>query len=306
MLDQLKDSVIVVAHPDDEILWFSSLLKRAAHVLFCFSDELYDPVFGARRRSVVENYPLKNTSTIDLVAAGRWRPESFVNPKYNKYGIEIVGNDDFYSIQLKKYKENYYAMRKKLAGRLSQYRHVFTHNPWGEYGHEEHVQLHRVICELQKKIGYNIWYSGYCSTRTVGLIDPHACISDSLTLPTDSKTAEKLMHVYEQKDCWTWYKGWRWPQRETFFKKGAELHPDIEGGTFTSLHLIAMPPLSNGQNGVGLRTRRRLQTLARSPASEATRYLRKISGLSENPKPETQLQDPGSASEIRHRWRLDP
>ena len=264
MLDKLENSVIVVAHPDDEILWFSSLLKKVDHILFCFSDELFDPEFGARRRKMVADFPLRNTSTINLAAMGYWRPQSFVNPRFNKYGIEIVGSDPLYSEHLRKYKENYHDMRERLAAVLSHYRTVFTHNPWGEYGHEEHVQVHRVICELQEKAGYDIWYSGYCSTRTVGMINQSSCVADNMTLQTDRTTAEKFMEIYKQEGCWTWFPEWHWPIQETFFKQGITSYPDPDKGSLVNLNLIVLAPVSQETSGLLLRVYRRLKTLAKA------------------------------------------
>ena len=65
-ISKLKDSVIVVAHPDDEVLWFSSLLKVVSHVIVCYWDELSDPSFGEQRKKSLLNIPLENVSYLDL------------------------------------------------------------------------------------------------------------------------------------------------------------------------------------------------------------------------------------------------
>jgi len=35
--DLVKGAILIVAHPDDEVLWFSSLLCRVEKVVICFS-----------------------------------------------------------------------------------------------------------------------------------------------------------------------------------------------------------------------------------------------------------------------------
>ena len=263
LLENLKDSIIVVGHPDDEILWFSSILKRVGHIVLCYSDEMADPQFGARRRKMVEDFPLKNTSTIGLSAVGVWRPQSFVSPSFNKYGIKLVGNDRLFTAHQKKYKENYYDMRDRLPSILSGYRNVITHNPWGEYGHEEHVQVYRVVCELQKELGYDIWYSGYCSTRTMNLVDPSTYITDAIILPTDVATAKNIMEMYVDYGCWTWYTDWQWPMQETFFKQG----PDSDGfkaGKLVNLNLIMLPLVSREKAAPHMNMYRRLKALIRN------------------------------------------
>lgn len=260
--NKLNKSILVIAHPDDEILWFSSLLRRVDHVVFCFSDEMADPAFGARRKKTVMDYPLKNTSSLNLTSMGFRRPQSFVEPRFNQFGIELVGNDSMYFAHKKKYRENYYELREKLADVLSQYRTVITHNPWGEYGHEEHVQVYRVICELQEKKGYDIWYSGYCSSMTIGLIDQNACVEESMTLQADVDTAGGLMEMYERNRVWTWYKDWRWPTQESFFKQGLSTSYDRNNGKLVTLNFIVLPPVSREVSG----WRSRVFRILRKPA----------------------------------------
>ena len=46
---------------------------------------------------------------------------------------------------LKKYINNFDILVKKLTFELKDFKNVFTHNPWGEYGHEEHIQVFKAI-----------------------------------------------------------------------------------------------------------------------------------------------------------------
>jgi len=239
----LEKSIIVSAHPDDEILWFSSLLKSVDNIVFCFPDEIADPHFGERRKKAVLNYPLQNVFSLELASVGVWRPQCFVSPRFNKYGIELTGEDVTNSAHAKKYEENYYELRRKLASVLSQYQNVITHNPWGEYGHEEHIQVYRVVSELQKKIGFNLWYSSYCSSRTVNLVLQCICVAEEVTLPTDVGLAKELMKFYEMNACWTWYKDWHWPLQETFIRQGGCTPSDIKNVSLVPLNLILMPQM---------------------------------------------------------------
>ena len=42
----------------------------------------------------------------------------------------------------------------KLSKSINYGETIFTHNPWGEYGHEEHIQVFRVIMALSKELTY--------------------------------------------------------------------------------------------------------------------------------------------------------
>ena len=213
----LRNSILVVAHPDDEALWFSSILKDVNHVVICFWDELSDPSFGEQRKKSLSNFPLENVSYLDLTSIGVMRPQSFISPKFNQYGIELVGKDNLEHSNL--YQDNYYKLRKKLADRLSQYQNVFTHNPWGEYGHEDHIQVYRVAHDLQKEAGFNLWYSSYCSTKTLHLVSKCLHVEETKTLPTDEVIAKELLKHYKTHNIWTWDDDWCWPATETFIKQ---------------------------------------------------------------------------------------
>ena len=53
---QVQDAVMVVAHPDDEILWFSSILNQCKSVLVCFvSIRDFKRELG-RRSSCIDGY----------------------------------------------------------------------------------------------------------------------------------------------------------------------------------------------------------------------------------------------------------
>ena len=245
VVEILKNSVIVAAHPDDEVLWFSSILKRVDHIVLCFPDEIADPDFGERRRKAVLNYPLQNISSLELASFGVWRPQSFISPRFNKYGIEITGDGVTYSAHTKKYEENYYELKRKLTGVLSKYQNVITHNPWGEYGHAEHIQVYRVVSELQKEMGFDLWYSNYCSNVTIGLVTQHMCVADKVMLFTDADIAKELKKFYEINRCWAWHKDWQWPIQETFVKDGYCASSDISNMCLIiPLNLILMPQVS--------------------------------------------------------------
>ena len=67
------------------------------------------------------------------------------------------------------YKENFQQIYDRLKARLKPDMNVFTHNPWGEYGHEEHIQMFRVLQKLREEIGFRLWMSNYCTDRAAPL-----------------------------------------------------------------------------------------------------------------------------------------
>ena len=56
----LDKSIIVSAHPDDEILWFSSIAEKVDKIVFCFSDCDSHPDWSTGREKSLSEYPIKN------------------------------------------------------------------------------------------------------------------------------------------------------------------------------------------------------------------------------------------------------
>ena len=239
----LDKSIIVSAHPDDEILWFCSLLTKVDSILFCFLDEIADPAFGERRKNAVLHHPLKNVSALELASFGAWNPQCLRSPQLTRYGIDVAREDGSNSAHTKKYEENYYELREKLADVLKQYQNVITHNPWGEYGHEEHIQIYRAVSDLQKELGFDIWHSNYCSNRTLSLLLQNTHFAEEATFPVDFGLAEQLMKYYEKNDCWTWYKDWQWPDHETFFRQVNGASANRDNVSLVTLNMVLMPEM---------------------------------------------------------------
>ena len=49
-------------------------------------------------------------------------------------------------------------------------RNVIAHGPWGEYGHEEHVQVFRVVASLATEMGFRLWLPAYVAPKSEALM----------------------------------------------------------------------------------------------------------------------------------------
>ena len=52
-------------------------------------------------------------------------------------------------------------MKKRLLEHLKDFKYVITHNPWGEYGNHQHIQLNRCITDLAKSLKLRVLVTGY-------------------------------------------------------------------------------------------------------------------------------------------------
>ena len=145
-LSDIQNATLVVAHPDDEVLWFSSLLIKCKKIIVCYGERLDNKNMTKNRKLLIDQYPLDNIEFLFLPESnafkkGKW---NLGDKAVSNYGITLQNKDLIYE-------NNFEKLSNLLEGRLSSETTVITHNPWGEYGHEEHVQVHRVIKNIQKK-----------------------------------------------------------------------------------------------------------------------------------------------------------
>ena len=211
---------IVMAHPDDEVLWASSVLATAGKVILCFGDFPGKPVYSAGRRRAVARLPLPGLDALQIeesAAAGTaaWPlpeevPEGLA-PRRLPFGLD--------GPLRRAYADNFARLCTALEARLAGVAEVVTHNPWGEYGHEDHVQVFRAVKALQPKLGFRLWVSGYVGDRALGLMQRNLDTLGPPTpaRPTDPALGDRLRKIYMENGCWSWPDDYVWPEEEWFY-----------------------------------------------------------------------------------------
>jgi hypothetical protein len=250
--DFLRNSVIVGAHPDDELLWFNSILRDVDAVIVVFRDFWAQPEIGAKRAAALAEYPRGNVTCLDIGEAGAYGCADWSQPVLTDHGIALgleanrrevtrlarlsfsrVAPADRVPVGragvARAYEANFFAIYRSLKERLTAEMNVFTHNPWGEYGHEEHIQVFRVLQKLREEIGFRLWMSNYCTDRAMPLAMRYfeSCPGGYIRLPTDKAFADQVAAVYKQHDCWTWADDWAWFDEECFME-APRAHSDSE------------------------------------------------------------------------------
>lgn len=231
-----ENAIIVVAHPDDEILWFSSVIDRVDKILCCYEDCADAPELGQRRRRTLADYPLRTIASLGLAEPLSFNQADWEHPAATPYGIAITKSD----AAAARYRHSYVELEARLTPILGQYHNVFTHNPWGEYGHEDHVQVHRVIRALQRKMGFSLWISNYCGNQSLNLLQQHIVgfSSDYFSLPTNPVLAGEIRSLYQRHGCWTWYDDYRWFHEEAFMQITGEDRATTPCGHLFPLNFI--------------------------------------------------------------------
>ncbi len=208
-------AAVVVAHPDDEALWLSSIVGSADRVVFCFGDPFGKPKRASARRKAVAALPLKGVAEVGIAESGARLCVDWAHPQLTPTGIAIV--DPGVSAR---YEANYGRLVESLRGALAGLRSVCTHNPWGEYGHPEHIQVHRAVAALQAELGYTMWFSNYVGQASWTLarqLGGEVRWSERMRLRPDLILARRLRQTYRRCGAWTWTVAHRWPREETLY-----------------------------------------------------------------------------------------
>ena len=215
---------VVVAHPDDEVLWLSGILATAERVVFCFGDQFGGEKSAARRRAVAAlPLPVVNLA---LVESGTRKLVDWETTQFTAEGVEIAD-----TAGRARYAANFAALVAALRPVLAGCDEVYTHNPWGEYGHPEHVQVYRAVAVLQAELGYTVWFSNYVSPLTWRLAREAGWARRDMVRP-DKALARRLFWIYWRHGAWTWPLTHRWPGVESYYAQpGNEALRPLTGET---------------------------------------------------------------------------
>jgi len=206
-------TAVVVAHPDDEALWLSSAVASADRIVFGFGEVFGKARESEARRQAVAALPLQGIVNLGI-------PESGAGWKSEHVRLTAAEIFVFDATARARYESNYAKLLEGLRTSLAGCRDVYTHNPWGEYGHSEHIQIYRAVSALQDLLGYTVWFSNYVGGRNwtfvTRLAERLSWARRSIVKP-DVATARKLMRVYRHYGAWTYSSVHRWPAREVMY-----------------------------------------------------------------------------------------
>ena len=211
-----------------------------------FEDYWPDTSIGPARAKVLETFPRGGVSSLHLAEAATYGCADRSNPKLSSVGIELgttAAKRDLKQRALRlagrskapadgiqaNYTTNYSRVVDALRPQLSPETNVFTHNPWGEYGHEDHIQVFRALETLRGEIGFKLWISNYCTERSLPLAMRYFDnrVHDFIRLPVDKDFAAEVVDCYKNAGCWTWADDWVWFDDECFMEAPSQ---PVDGG----------------------------------------------------------------------------
>ena len=97
-----EKSIIISAHPDDEVLWFSSILNKVDEIVFCYINVKSNHQWSNGRRKSLSEYPINNISCFGIQESEVFSINNWENPKITQYGVKTFKKDN----ASKRYVEN--------------------------------------------------------------------------------------------------------------------------------------------------------------------------------------------------------
>ncbi|MDH3440976.1 MAG: PIG-L family deacetylase [Gammaproteobacteria bacterium] len=211
----LKNSLLIVAHPDDEILWFGSVAPHVGRIVVCFSHDPAHPELSQARVKTLERHPWADRiMSIGLDETGSFGCASWPLPGDTEFGLGISGSEG----AARQYEIRAGQLRTALVPLMENVDNVYTHNPWGEYGHEEHVMVHRVATALAGEAGISTWYNNYASSWSMLLMCQYLDKADRPVISgtVDIETMMAIADIYREAGAWTWFDDYSWFKTEHF------------------------------------------------------------------------------------------
>ncbi len=245
--EAFDNSVLVVAHPDDEVLWFSSILDLVTRIVIVFTDSAHRPGRGDARRAAIAEHPHRDK--IVLLDIEQFRSQD---------------TSDWPRAEVS----------RALAPDLNEASNVFTHNPWGEYGHDDHVQLSDVTTRLAADNGATLWYDNYVSGKSSSLMRQYVGTFEInyYTMHVDAARARQVAASYMKNDAWTFEDDYGWFPTECFVKGPLERYAEPARGVLFPVNYIRTPfdPVAANAPPPGLMRRalRKLKSVTRHAATD--------------------------------------
>lgn len=217
--DILDRLAIVMAHPDDEVLWAGSALRAAERIVLVYGELKCGPVLTEGRRVAMAAFPLPTLDWLEMVEPATFDSASWPHPRETEYGLyphpalRLLSSFD-----AEAYRAQFGRIRDRLRVSLAGIRNVICHSPWGEYGHEDHVQVFRVVASLAEEMQFKVWVPGYYAPKAEALMHRNLRYFGRPTprMAIDKGLAEEISQIYKRTNTWTWFDDYVWPDSEWF------------------------------------------------------------------------------------------
>lgn len=185
--------ILIVAHPDDEILWFEPTYFDRIYIVFLNRHD--KPDINVKRLNCIANHPLKEKiSLLFLEESGFWKDST----RYKQHNLA---------------KKQLIECLIKLSSeqKISE---IFTHNEMGEYGHDDHILVNESVISVFSNL-CPIWMPNKF-IQTVSQYKPKSHQVKNITI--NIKNFFIIREIYRREKAWTWNMHYHPNEIEIFYK----------------------------------------------------------------------------------------
>lgn len=164
---------LIVAHPDDEIIWFSA--QNFDLIVIVFMGRHDRPLAQQCRELAITEHPLKERIILfNIEESGFWKDHTRIQ--------QLEASRETLNDCLLKLKKQFY------------FTEIFTHNSTGEYGHDDHILVNELVTSIftESQIFFPLNLENGSEQRT------------TIVVENDLKFYLAVKEVYIKNKAWTW------------------------------------------------------------------------------------------------------
>lgn len=176
-MDNSKPITMILAHPDDEVIFGWMLLNQTKKIICCSSDMTNTsmPQWKNRKTALLE---VGKIIRAEIYCLDYWSPFS------NWIKAEDKRIEEF---------------SKQILNLLNEDDIIFSHNSWGEYKNEDHILINKILISNNIK-----FYFSDIAIHCKPTISNEKFIK--LYKNRNLKLYNECKHIYQSYNCWTWIK----------------------------------------------------------------------------------------------------
>ncbi|NBK97724.1 MAG: PIG-L family deacetylase [Erysipelotrichia bacterium] len=194
---RVYDSLMVVAHPDDETIWGADHLINGNYVVVCLTNQ------DNKTRSKEFTQIMKASHSQGLILA---------------YPDKTNGKRDDWQSSKKKIQNDLAYLIKKYP-----FKQIVTHNPEGEYGHKHHIMTSQIVTNIVKEnheLDRLYYFGKYVKKRDMQKMRSSQWLQTPLSAPSltkkkqltklyssQAKVMKHLKHMFAYEN-WLSYNEW--------------------------------------------------------------------------------------------------
>lgn len=198
----IEGAALVVAHPDDEVLWFGSVVARVETLVVCFEDP-GDARIALGRQRVAQAFP-RPAHWLRIDEPGTWARTPWHDPTYTAHGLQAIDPPTDQRIA-----DTFDAVLERLGVLLADATAIFTHNPWGEYGHADHALVHAAVRTLASTRAVPLLCPQIASLTSVrAMMRQPAAWGPPMSAEVDVGFCQRVRALYAEHGVWTWHDPW--------------------------------------------------------------------------------------------------